>query len=180
MKKLILGLMLLLLPFNAFARDIIPDMSEESVPVLNEELRQLRDRKSGYALVIANASFDPADATTYYFGLAYNTTFSTTATTINKVFVPRSGKIKKVYANFNQSGVLGTAETSTVYIRLNNTTDTVISSAVKNDSTPVSVIEDGLDINVSAGDYFSIKWVTPTWATNPTTFRIQAIVWIEY
>ena len=52
--------------------------------------------------------------------------------------------------------------------RLNNTTDTTLSSAIVNNASYTVVSVTGLSTAVAVGDYYEIKWVTPTWATNPT------------
>ena len=53
--------------------------------------------------------------------------------------------------------------------RLNDTTDTTVSAAVTNTVLVSAFNGTGLSIAVTAGDYFEIKWVTPTWTTNPTS-----------
>ena len=73
----------------------------------------------------------------------------------------------------------GTTETSTASIRLNNTTDTTISSAVNLSSNPYAVSNTSLNVAVVAGDYIEIKWVTPTWVTNPTGVSGSAMIVIE-
>ena len=85
--------------------------------------------------------------------------------------------MKAVYGTFVNTG--GSAETSTLSFRLNNATDTTITAAATNGSTVTTFSNSGLSISVTAGDYFEIKWVTPTWATNPPSLQLSAIVYLE-
>jgi hypothetical protein len=109
------------------------------------------------------------DATTYYFS---NTNSGLTSTSLNRrVFVPFACRITKAYIVSGQTG--GSNETSTVAIRVNDTTDTTVSSSVTNDATATGPFNNtSLNIPLSAGDYFNFKWTTPTWATNPTNVAL--------
>ena len=64
-------------------------------------------------------------------------------------------------------------------LRLNDTTDTTLSSAVNLSSNPFEVLGVSLNIPVVAGDYCEVKWVTPTWVTNPTSVQISIQFFIE-
>ena len=132
----------------------------------------------GYSLssYLGSIALAPADATTYYFGGAFTNALITTAA-IRRLYIPKSGTIKAAYVTFSQTA--GTAETSTISIRLNNTTDTAISAAITNDAAVTTFNNTGLSIAVVAGDYIEIKWVTPTWATNPTAVVCNVITYIE-
>lgn len=134
----------------------------------------------GYTLMAAGASFSPADATTYFFG-GLPSVVPTTSAAIERLYIPKAGKIKAAYIFFNQS--TGSNETSSMSIRLNNTTDFLISNAVTNDSSGTAFnstsLNSGNGIDVVAGDYVEIKWVTPTWGTNPTGVRPTVILYVE-
>lgn len=119
---------------------------------------------------------NPADATTYYFGMGLVNALVTTANRV-RVYIPKAGTVKAAYCVFRQTA--GSAETSTISFRLNNTTDTTISSSVKNDLAIEVFSNTGLNIAVVAGDYFEFKWVTPTWVTNPTNLIFSGIIYIE-
>ncbi len=73
----------------------------------------------------------------------------------------------------------GSAETSTINFRLNDTTDTVITAGVQNNATNTVYNNQALSIPVAAGDYFELKWVTPAYATNPTSVLLSAIVYVQ-
>jgi hypothetical protein len=132
----------------------------------------------GYAISLGCLSFNPADATTYYIGGAQGSGPTTTDGNV-RVYIPRAGVIRTVYIAFVNSSVNGTNETSTISLRLNSTADTTISSSVVNNANAGSVSNTGLSISVAAGDFIELKWVTPTWATNPTSTRLMATVLVE-
>ena len=131
----------------------------------------------GYTLQASTIGFSPTDATTYYFG-----NIPITPNALPQLFninIPRTGTIKKAYASIYVISGLATSETSTMSIRLNDTSDITISSAIKCDATYQTFSNTNLSTAVSAGDQISIKWVTPTWATNPGAVYISATIWIE-
>ena len=120
-------------------------------------------------------SVAPADSTTYYlsphasFGLA-------TAVANHKFYVMRAGKITGIRL-FGSVGGLGTAENSTVSFRLNDTTDTTVSSVVVFNATPFTIVNTSLSVAVAVGDFFNIKIATPAWVTNPTSVNMYAMVY---
>lgn len=132
---------------------------------------------SNFALQFGALSFDPVDVTTYYEGGQYAVPLAS-AGGLRPVYIPRSGTIKAVYLSF-VNGVPGTAETSTISLRKNNTTDTTLSSVVDNSAGLQAVAATGLAVAVAAGDYVEIKWVTPAWATNPTAVLLSGTIYIE-
>lgn len=125
-----------------------------------------------YQIPAGFASTNPADATTYYFGAFPHLALSTVVAT-QKLYVMRAGTV--IGADVFMVCTTGTSEASTISFRLNNTTDTTISSAVALNATPFHVQTVALSIAVVAGDYFEIKWVSPTWVTNPT----NVLGWVQ-
>ena len=127
-----------------------------------------------YALQFqSGGAFNPADATTYYAGglpFAWNT-----GSTARPLWIPRAGTIKAIYGSFIVAGA-GSNEQSTVSFRLNDTTDTTITSTLELSAAGLRTdfSNTALAIAVAAGDWASLKWVTPTWATNPTTVSVTA------
>jgi len=109
--------------------------------------------------------FNPSDATTYYFG-ATVTNLTITAD-VRRIYFPLAGTIIAARATFKQAAG-ASSQTSTVYLRLNNTTDITISSAVTNDAQTTTFINSGLSQAITTSDYVEFKWITPTWTTNPT------------
>jgi len=76
------------------------------------------------------------------------------------------------------SGTAGTNQAWSGYIRLNNTTDTLISTLSVATSERI-FSNSALSIAVVAGDYFEIKFINPTWATNPLTTIFGGYIYIE-
>ena len=136
------------------------------------------DTYGGYAFQFGSVSFDPADGTSYYVGEQYTAAPGTSGAGGRRIYIPRTGTIIRAYITFVNAGTLGTNETSTAAIRVNNTSDTTISASVTNDSAVTAFNNTSLSVNVNAGDYIEIKWTTPTWATNPTTVYIHGSVLI--
>lgn len=134
-----------------------------------------------YTIPIFCATFNPADATTYYMG-AFALAPTTTATS-RWLTIPRAGTITRIdIIIFNNGGTQGTNETSTISLRLNNTTDTTITSSFDaNDAAGlVSLFNNtALSIAVAEGDHIEIKWVTPTWSTNPTNVAMDIRVYVS-
>lgn len=146
------------------------------------EWGDLRALMPGYTLSAAQDFFSPADATTYYFGSSPRTTGQTTPGQ-RKIFIPKAGKITRVDISIvNAAGTVGSNQTSSMYLRLNDLTDTLLSNAIVNTqaSEAASYFNiTGLSIPVAAGDFIEIKWVTPTWATNPTNVVIDVQIYVQ-
>lgn len=132
----------------------------------------------GYALQFSAAQFAPADGSTYYIGSHAGLAPVAGSKNISRVYIPKAGTVKYCYIDFS-NGTTGTNEASTVSFRLNDTTDTTISDAVTNDSANTTFNNTSLSISVAAGDYFEIKWVCPTWVTNPTKVNVHGTIYIE-
>lgn len=130
----------------------------------------------GYTLSVQALTSSPVDATTVYFGnmpKAPNTTLAAGG----KIFIRKAGTIK-IAEIYVYSGTAGTAEAWSLYIRLNNTSDTLIAT-VSAAASERNFSNTSLSIPVVAGDYITIKGVQPTWATNPATTIYGGYVYIE-
>lgn len=126
-----------------------------------------------------NQVINPGDATTYYVGAVPLSTPSTTADRRRFYFV-KDGTIKLASIEFAViSGTLSTAETSSAWIRINNTTDYLISSSITNDAINTRFYNSSLSVSVTTSDYFEIKWTTPTWVTNPTQVGWSGTIFIN-
>jgi len=132
----------------------------------------------GYTLQASAQAISPADATTYYFGIWSGLAPQTTAG-ISRLYIPKTGAIKAAYGYINVAGTLGSTENTTFNIRLNNTTDTLISNTVVLNASSVVFSNTSLNIAVTAGNYVEIKMTGPTWVTNPTTVRPSVVLYIE-
>jgi hypothetical protein len=121
----------------------------------------------------------PADGTTVYFaGMAVGPAAASSA---QRLYIPFAGVIKKVYL-FGYAGTVGTNESIGLYFRLNGTSDYLIGTGDASvNEMPVSTtaLNSGNGVTVAAGDYFEIKIVYPTWATNPANIRWSGVVFVE-
>jgi hypothetical protein len=127
---------------------------------------------SPYIIQTAISVTAPVDATTYF-----NVTpgfASGTSSAFGRIYIPAAGTITAVYLSAAASGTVGTNETSTVSLRLNDTSDTTISSAVvlSSGNTAYSATP---SIAVVAGDFINFKMLTPTWATNPGSIALYIV-----
>lgn len=131
----------------------------------------------GYSEQFNFGQFNPNDATTYYGGGQVQSSGTTAG--VSRVYIPKSGTIKSCYIVFDNSGTLSSNEISTISIRVDNATDFTVSSVVTNDARPTVFSNTSMSVPVTAGQYVEIKWVTPTWTTNPTSVRISGTLYIE-
>lgn len=115
-----------------------------------------------------------ADNATLYFG---QNMAAPAAVSTRRVYFRRACRI--IVANINMySPVAGTNEALSLYIRLNNTTDTLVStlSVATNERIFVNT---SLSIAIVSGDYIEMKLVCPVWATNPTGSIIGGYLTLE-
>jgi hypothetical protein len=129
----------------------------------------------GYSINVQALTSSPADAGTVYFGTLPKAPVAAAAT--SKVYIRKAGTIK-IAEIYVYSGTAGTNENWSLYIRLNNTTDTLIATVGANTNERV-FSNTGLSIAVSAGDYIEIKGIQPTWATNPLTTIYGGYIYVE-
>ena len=101
------------------------------------------------------------------------------STTANRwrIYIPKTGVIESVYI-YSYSGTAGSAENWSTYIRLNNTSDTLIQTLAVNTNDRVWS-NTSLNISVTQGNYIEIKEVCPTWATNPATVTRVVTIYIK-
>lgn len=129
----------------------------------------------GYTIRVEALTSSPTDAQTVYFGMLPKT--PTTTANISKCYVRKAGTIK-IAEIYCYSGTAGTSEAWSLYVRKNNTTDYLIATLSLATSERVFT-NSALSIAMAAGDYFEIKGIQPTWATNPLTTIYGGYVYIE-
>lgn len=121
---------------------------------------------------------NPADGITYFLPVTGNLTdLTASGSAATRIYITSSGTITKCYGIFFVIGTTATTETSTVAIRLNNTTDTNVVTNLQLSAAVNAFNNTGLSISVSAGDFIEFKLICPTWVTNPTTvtYTISAV-----
>lgn len=125
-------------------------------------------------MTVGAQGFNPADAGTVYFGQNIGTP---SGVGTRRIYFRRSCTI--VTCNINvYSAVAGTNEAWSIYIRLNNTTDTLVAtvSAATNERI---FLNTSLSIAIVSGDYIEFKMVNPTWVTNPTGTVIGGYITLQ-
>ena len=129
----------------------------------------------GLTINVQALTSSPVDAQTIYFGMLPKAPVTTGA--ISKIYIRKAGTIKhaEIYC---YSGTAGTAESWSLYIRKNNTTDTLIATVAAATNERI-FSNSSLSIAMAAGDYFEIKAINPTWATNPLTTIFGGYIYIE-
>jgi hypothetical protein len=128
----------------------------------------------------ASSNQTPVDATTYYYGWGEGLVVGgrTTMATV-QMTIPKSGRITRVIWSV-VIGTNGSNESVQHYLRLNNTTDTTLSTTETYDpganTTKTFNYSAFTPIVVVAGDTIALKIICPTWATNPSLTGHLAIL----
>ena len=96
-----------------------------------------------------------------------------------RLYFPVAGTI--VSADFCSyvGTTLASAQTSSAWVRISNTTDTLISDQIQQDAIWERFVNSSLSIAVTTNDYFEIKWTTPAWTTTPTNTRQYGIITVR-
>ena len=127
--------------------------------------------------------FNPADGLTYFLGSSQSMAAAPSATAARRrVYVSSARTITEIdFQAFTT--VAASGESVQVYLRVNNTTDTTLTTSMTWNAGANSynlLRVTGLNIALAADDYWEIKIVCPTWATNPTGVTIQGSVTYQY
>lgn len=156
---------------SGLTEDTAPHRTNDFLPSYDASAtatKKVRLKNAGVIRLTAGFSAsNPADSTTYYFG-AFHSTALTTSEGFNKIYIQRAGIITQARWFATTPGGAST-ENSTLYIRLNGTTDTTVSATATFNDTVETLENTSLSISVSAGDYIECKLVTGSFATNPTS-----------
>lgn len=120
----------------------------------------------------------PADGATYYFGWPYDVSMTNTTAARRQKVIPVACTLRAAGISVATAGG-ATAEASTFYARVNNTTDVLLSSAITMDQISQTFSVTGLSQAIAAGDRVEIKMVAATWATNPTSVRASVTLYFE-
>ena len=94
-----------------------------------------------------------------------------------RIYVDSNCTIKKATIA-NWSLTAGTGENWSMYIRVNDTTDTLIQT-IGVAANHRKWTNTSLSISLNAGDYFEIKEVCPAWATNPVGTQMAGNILIQ-
>jgi hypothetical protein len=129
--------------------------------------------KNTFTINVSCIAYNPADNQSVCLGIdtqAPGTTFDTM-----RIYLPINCRLKGATFFWRAGSTAGSGENISIYIRRNNSTDTLVQTVGNTSATKVfsSV---ALDVAYNAGDYFEVKVTQPTWATNPTNVRIFGTV----
>jgi len=119
-----------------------------------------------YTINVQALTSSPTDGQTIYFGMLPKA--PTTSANISKIYV-RTASVIKAAEIYTYAGTAGTSESWSMYVRVNNATDYLIATVSAATNERVFSKTD-FNISLNANDYFEIKLVNPTFATNPLTF----------
>lgn len=117
---------------------------------------------------VGSLAFNPADNTTYFF--ASQPAVPNTSVRY-QTRIPFSGTITAASIFSTSPTAGGTGEPVSLFIRLNNLTDFLVSTYQNTNPlifNNTRIFENtSMNIPVNAGDLFFMKLVCPTWVTNP-------------
>lgn len=140
----------------------------------------LRRSQGRFSLLInTNANtVNPTDATTYY----VTTTSGLGTTDANarlKMASDVAGDVLSFYVWGSVEGTLGTTETLTLTLRKNGSDTACTLTTLTWNTLDWAGTGTCTGITTAVGDLWTIKVLTPTWATNPTDVRLWAKVLIR-
>jgi len=125
--------------------------------------------------VISGTGFNPLDSSNYYFG-GNPAVGPATVALLQRIYFAKAAVIRRADINWYEGTVVGTNENISIYIRLNDTTDTLIQTVGAAAASKIFT-NAALTIAIAAGDYIEIKIVTPAWVTNPTNVCVGGVIY---
>jgi hypothetical protein len=141
---------------------------------------QLDNKKDTFTIRMGVGPVAPADNTIYYLG--EGTLSLSTVATLWDNKMAYDCKLVGAQIMANNNAATATAEASTLSVRINNTTDVLLLNTVVFTGAPptsTSYTVTGLSESIAANDEITIKWQTPTWATNPTGAQLVITLFYE-
>lgn len=127
------------------------------------------NESSAFSIGVSCISYNPSDNQSVAIGI--DTQTPGTTFDIQRIYLPVNCKLVGASFFWRAATSAGSGENISIYIRRNNSTDTLVQT-VGNTSATKLFTNSALDVDFTAGDYFEVKVTQPTWATNPTGVRI--------
>lgn len=138
------------------------------------------DNKSTQLALVTSSQFNPADATSYYYGVNLVGYSVPSTGGARKMYVNRSGTITACSIVAARGGGFVSNEKASFYIHVNGGAGVLVTNNFDfSTSTTVDMNVTGLSISVSAGDYVEVEMLSPTWATNPINVSINTQLTIK-
>lgn len=136
----------------------------------------------GFTLTFDPAWRDvPVDNTIYYYG-AFPSQPPGTSAQSYQVIIPFNCTLIG-YSLTTKSSAACSAETGTLSVRVNNTTDILLSNAITwgvGGAWNLNFFSSALlNTNISAGDEIEMKLLTPTWATDATEMLLSTTLYFK-
>jgi len=131
----------------------------------------------GYSPVSSTSTL--AASTTYYFGSRFNNLPSTLGA-FNRIDIPKTATIKRIRLQISATTIGSSGENVEIYLRVNNSTDTLLTDNVPINSNIYYTRTWTGSIPVTAGDYVEFKMVTPAWSVVPNIPGISGQIYLEY
>lgn len=129
-----------------------------------------------HTLMTSAANFAVSHA--YYFGS--RDSFYTDLPAYNRLYSSGNGAIKSVYLQWQSNNTMNVADNLSLYIRVNNTTDYLLTNTFNVANAFSYFNYTGLNIPLSTGDYWEFKLVTPSsLVTLPQTVTVRSQTKIE-
>jgi len=129
----------------------------------------------GFMINVQALTSSPVDSQTAYFGMLPKAPTATAG--ISKIYIRKACTLK-VAEIYCYSGTAGTGEAWSLYVRKNNSSDSLIATVSLNTNQRI-FSNTALNVSLVAGDYLEIKGVQPLWATNPATCMYGGYLYFE-
>lgn len=123
----------------------------------------------GKSFSVTTDTDNPIDGETFLIGAGQGLTAQGTTNASTRYYTTATGTITTFYGEVRVGGTLGTSENCTLAIRKNDTTDTNVTTTLQLTALDNTFNNTSLSIAVAAGDFVELKFVCPTWVTNPTS-----------
>lgn len=129
----------------------------------------------------ATAGHNPADTTTYAFGVFPNVNPTPSADSEWNAIMPRNGTVARAFVRARVFGTLGSTQTVTFKVR-NKTagTEENITTTMQFSSATNLANNVAMTLAFSAGDEIQAMFVTPTWTTNPLIVFYETTIEVIY
>ena len=112
-----------------------------------------------------------AGSSTYYLSTFFSPiTFTAATAAYTNIFMAKAGTITACYG-FVQSTTPGSAENVTIALRLNDTSNTNVTTTLQLDADR-TFSNNALSLAVSAGNFIDVLMITPAWVLAPLASKI--------
>lgn len=126
----------------------------------------------GYGLRWVSGPANPADSTTYYMVINNGAIFTnSTDPAVAGIYysIPKAGTLDSVKCVITVAGTLGSSQNCTLFIRVNNTTDTNLTTTLTLDTASQVLTFSSIGLSLNAGDFVAIGFTGAAWSPNPTS-----------